>query len=55
MKDGRTWCMEWRFNYPSSYIVVGSLQDHMEVEMAQFRVKTSKNEVLDEHTWVSKY
>ena len=52
MEVWRTWCMDWRSSYPSSYIVVRSLQDHMEVEMAQFRVKVSKNQVLDGQTRV---
>ena len=42
MKDGRTWCMEWRSIYPSSYIDARSLQDHMEVGMAQFGVKSQQ-------------
>ena len=42
MKDGRTWCMEWRSSYPSSYINARSLQDQMEVGIAQFGVKVNK-------------
>ena len=45
MKDGRTWCMEWRSSYPSSYINARSLQDQMEVGIAQFRVKVNKKSV----------
>ena len=37
--------MEWRYNYSSYYIEARSLQDHMEVGMAQFGVKINKKSV----------
>ena len=42
MEVWRTWCMEWRSIYQSSYIHARSLQDHMEVGMGQFGVKVNK-------------
>ena len=42
---------EWN-HYLSSKIDSGSLQDQMEIAMAQLRVKISKNQVLDEQTRV---
>ena len=55
IEEGRTCQMEWRYHYSSTKIDSGSLQDQMEIGMAQFRVKVSKNHVLDEQTRVSKY
>ena len=42
MEEGRTWRMEWEYHYTSSKIDSRSLQDQMEVGMAQFGVKIIK-------------